>query len=120
MVIPPPLTMARLRRQKARRPLRVEELEIPGRTRLELLLVGPRTRMAYGRLLLLLASWILGLSPSPLESDSRLGWGQAIATVIDLGNDPESLDDMVAGFLDASFWAGEHSSLGPRLTSALG
>ena len=37
-----------------------------------------------------------------------------------MGNDPGSLDDMVAGFLDASFWAGEHSSLGPRLTSALG
>ena len=68
-----PLTIAWLRRQKARQPLRAEELTIPDRTRLELLAVGPRTRVAYGRLLLLLALWILGLSPSPLESDPRLG-----------------------------------------------
>ena len=54
--------------------------------------------MAYGRLLLLLASLILGLSPSPLESDPGLGWKQAIATVIDVESGPKSLDDIVAGF----------------------
>ena len=111
---------ARVRRQRSRRPLLAEDIVLPHRTRLETLSVGPKTRVAYGRLLLMLGSWILGRSPTPSAPDPLLDWTAAIEAVIAHSCDTEYMDDVLASFLDAAFWAGEHSATGKRVMSALG
>lgn len=112
--------LARVKRQRARRPLQPDDVILPHRTRLETLSVGPKTRVAYGRLLLMLGSWILGRSSTPSAPDPLLDWTSAILAVIEHSSDTEYMDDVLASFLDSAFWAGEHSATGKRVMSALG
>ena len=66
------------------------------------------------------ASWVLGWSSPTSAPHPGLTWSKAIGVVVELGRTIVTLDDQVAGFLDAAFWEGIHSPTGGRLLSALG
>ena len=85
---------------------------IPGRTDLERMYAGLMTPCK-------LASCTLGISDSTLETAPSLTWERGIQTIFDLEKDELELDDAVAGFINAAFWEGSHSSLEARLASAL-
>ena len=108
------------RRAKSRRVLKAEDITLPHRTQLEALSVGPQTRVAYARSLMLLASWILGLSSTPTTPDPLLDWPTAILAVVEHSHCIDTMDDALVSFLDACFWAGEHGAMGKRIMSALG
>ena len=88
-----------------RAPLRQRSVfSVPGRTNLELMSVGP----THAQSLLLLTSWTPGISDLALQTAPTLE--QSIQTILDLEKDLVELDDMVAGFVNAAFREGSHSS----------
>ena len=112
---------ARGRRRQASVIEKMDEIvALPGRTRLETLAVGRATRRQYLTTLWLLASWCLGLSDSVSTGSDLLSVWDALLFLKEQSSDDLVLDDMIAGFLDACHWAGVHSGVGGRVTSALG
>ena len=96
-VLSPPVGVNALQKKRgrpaqARQKLNVEMIFIPGRTPLDDMSVSPAARLAYAKFLTQLASRSLGLTAAPTELAEELSWGDAIATVLLMGVDPDELD----------------------------
>ncbi len=92
---------------------------LPGRTRVETIKVSLPTRRQYLKVLWLLACWVMGLSSKALEGDTSLTLWEALVYLKTVEEQDMTLDDMCAGWVDAAFWEGGHSSWGSRLASAV-